>query len=70
MINVLTRNIRDVELKQFLIDSIQECFYMIAHMDNYRQQKDKCFSSQTIAQCMTERAKANCEDFDDAVLVL
>lgn len=65
MLTVLTRSIRDVELKQFLIDSIQECFHMIEHMDNYRRRNDKCDSAQTIANCLTERSRTNCDDFND-----
>lgn len=70
MINVLTRNIRDAELKQFYVDSIEECFYMIAHMDTYRRQKDKCETSLTIAHCLSQRAKANCDDFSEASMIL
>lgn len=70
MINVLTRNIRDAELKQFFVDSIQECFYMIAHMDDYRRQKDSCDMSATIAHCLSQRAKANCEDFNEDSMII
>lgn len=70
MLTVLTRSIRDVQLKQFQIDSIQECFHMIEHMDNYRRRNDKCDTAQTIANCLTERAKANCDDFADDVMIL
>lgn len=70
MINILTGNIRDRELKEFFNDSIQECFHMIDHLESYRRQKDKCDMAQTLVTCLTERAKANCEDFTNDSMIL
>lgn len=65
MLQVLTKNIRNHELKEFYVDSIQECFYLIDNMDTYRRRKDKCEVSATIVSCLAERARTNCEDIQN-----
>lgn len=65
MLQVLTKNIRNHELKEFYVDSIQECFYVIDNMDTYRRRKDKCEVSAIIVSCLAERARTNCEDIQN-----
>lgn len=65
VLNVLAKDIRERDLREFYYDSIQQCFHMIDVMDNHHRKKDKCLFTQSIVTCLTERARANCEDFMD-----
>ncbi|KAG5677301.1 hypothetical protein PVAND_007070 [Polypedilum vanderplanki] len=68
MISVLTKQLRDKELKDFYVDSIQECSRMVS-LDEPKVQRDSCFYSKNLIICLTERAKMNCVDWNtDTVL--
>lgn len=69
MIQTLTKDIREHEIKDFYVDSIQECFHMIDNMDNYNRRKNKCDVALTLITCLTERAKTNCEDFQNNMII-
>lgn len=62
MLQALTKDIREQEVREFYVDSIQECFHMADNMD-YNRRKNKCEVALTIIECLTERAKTNCDDF-------
>lgn len=63
MLQILTKDIREQEVREFYVDSIQECFHMVDNMDNYNRRKNKCDVAMTMMNCLTERAKTNCNDF-------
>lgn len=67
---MLTKDVRDREVKEFFLDSIQECFRMVDIMENYRKKRDKCGMAQSLVNCLTERVKANCEDYVDDPMLL
>ncbi|KFB49689.1 hypothetical protein ZHAS_00018070 [Anopheles sinensis] len=61
VLHVITKDIRERELRDFYIDSIQECFRMLG-MDN--RLKDKCDYSMRFVTCLTDRFQSNCDDWD------
>lgn len=69
MLQVLTKDIREQEVREFYVDSIQECFHMVDNIDNYNRRKNKCDVAYTIVTCLTERAKTNCEDFHNDMIL-
>ncbi|XP_038107966.1 general odorant-binding protein 71 [Culex quinquefasciatus] len=66
VLHVVTKDLRDHELKDFYIDSIQECFHMIG-MDN--KLKDKCDYSMKFVTCLAERGQANCNDWENEAIM-
>jgi hypothetical protein len=62
MINVLATPIRDRELKDFYIDSIQECNRMMNR--DPKAHRDNCLFSKNVITCLADRAKMNCADFE------
>lgn len=69
MLQVLTKDIREKEVKEFYVDSIQECFHVVDNMDSYIRHKNKCDVAFLIIECLTERAKTNCEDFNNGMML-
>lgn len=69
VLQTLTKDIREQDVREFYVDSIQECFHMVDNMDNYNRRKNKCDVAQTIVTCLTERAKTNCEDFQSDMVL-
>ncbi|XP_055715306.1 general odorant-binding protein 71 [Phlebotomus papatasi] len=65
VLHVLTKELRDRQLKDFYTDSIQECFHIL-EMD---QRRDKCEFSRNLIFCLGERAKANCDDWNDNTVI-
>lgn len=63
-LHILTKELRDRDLKDFYTDSIQECFHMIDISGDPKLHRDKCLYSKTIIGCLAERAKMNCADWD------
>uniref|UniRef100_A0A182J4Y9 Odorant-binding protein 29 n=1 Tax=Anopheles atroparvus TaxID=41427 RepID=A0A182J4Y9_ANOAO len=61
VMHVITKDIRERELREFYVDSIQECFRMIG-MDS--RLKDKCDYSMRFVTCLTDRFQSNCDDWD------
>ncbi|XP_053670886.1 general odorant-binding protein 71 [Anopheles nili] len=61
VLHVITKDIREHQLREFYIDSIQECFHMIG-MDN--RLKDKCDYSMRFVTCLSDRFQSNCDDWD------
>ncbi|KAL1396309.1 hypothetical protein pipiens_010613 [Culex pipiens pipiens] len=66
VLHVVTKDLRDHELKDFYVDSIQECFHMIG-MDN--KLKDKCDYSMKFVTCLAERGQANCNDWENEAIM-
>ena len=62
--HVLTKELRDRELKDFYTDSIQECFHMININADPKLHRDNCLYSKTLIMCLADRAKMNCTDWD------
>ncbi|XP_013110107.2 odorant-binding protein 59a [Stomoxys calcitrans] len=58
---VLTKDMRDHELRNFYTDTIQECF---RYLESQRR-REKCLFSRDLISCMTEYAKGNCEDWNE-----
>lgn len=67
MLQVLTKDIREQAVREFYVDSIQECFHMVD--EQYNHKKNKCDVALTIVTCLTERARTNCEDFDNNMVL-
>ncbi|GAB0096386.1 General odorant-binding protein 71 [Sergentomyia squamirostris] len=65
VLHVLTKELRDRQLKDFYTDSIQECFHIL-EMD---QRREKCDFSRNLIFCLGERAKANCDDWNDTTVL-
>lgn len=53
-----------MELKEFYGDSVHECFHIL-EMEHSR---DKCGFAGHLVTCLTERAKANCDDYQKSFL--
>ena len=65
--NILTKQLRDKDLKNFYIDSIQECFRMI-NLD-LKLLRDNCLYSKNLITCLAERAKMNCADWNAETVI-
>lgn len=66
VLHVITKDLRDNELRDFYTDSIQECFHMVG-MDT--KLKDKCDYSMKFVTCLADRGRANCNDWDTETIV-
>lgn len=67
MAQVLTREV-DWELRNFYLDSIDQCFRMMEYQ--VTSYVDKCFAAKRIIDCLAEIASLNCSDWDgDRVMV-
>ncbi|XP_050432417.1 uncharacterized protein LOC126840601 isoform X2 [Adelges cooleyi] len=65
IVSIMTSQIKDVELKEFVQDSIDECFDTL-ELDSH---SNKCEFSKNFAMCMENKAQRNCEDWDENVPV-
>ncbi|XP_059621757.1 general odorant-binding protein 71 [Phlebotomus argentipes] len=65
VLHVLTRELRNRQLKNFYTDSIQECFHIL----EMEQRRDKCEFSRNLIYCLGERAKTNCDDWSDNTVI-
>ncbi|XP_049539069.1 general odorant-binding protein 71 [Anopheles darlingi] len=61
VLHVITRDIRNRELRDFYVDSIQECFHMLG-LDP--RLKDKCDYAMRLVTCLTDRFQSNCSDWE------
>nr|SAJ59023.1 putative odorant-binding protein [Triatoma brasiliensis] len=59
VLNVLTRRIKDQELKAFIQEAINECFENLDPDD-----EEICDYSKSFAMCLEEKGKSNCDDWD------
>ncbi|XP_076656867.1 odorant-binding protein 59a [Halictus rubicundus] len=60
VIPLMNQDIRDPELKDFVEESIIECFRYLES-----NKKDKCEFSQNLLKCLAEKGQQNCEDWDN-----
>ncbi|XP_050092345.1 general odorant-binding protein 71 [Anopheles aquasalis] len=61
VLHVITRDIRDRELRDFYVDSIQECFRMLGFDPRL---KDKCDYAMRLVTCLSDRFQSNCSDWE------
>ncbi|XP_025196494.1 uncharacterized protein LOC112595475 isoform X2 [Melanaphis sacchari] len=61
IVNIMTNQIKDVELKEFIQDSIDECFDAL----ELESHNNKCEFSKNFAMCMENKAQRNCDDWDE-----
>ncbi|XP_017112946.2 odorant-binding protein 59a [Drosophila elegans] len=60
---LLTKDLRDRELRNFFMDTVQQCFRYLENQGRSRQ--NKCSVSLELVKCMSEYAKAQCEDWEE-----
>ncbi|XP_026670882.1 general odorant-binding protein 71 isoform X2 [Ceratina calcarata] len=60
VIPLMSQNIQDPELKDFIEGSISECF---RYMEFKKQ--EKCEFSQSLLTCLAEKGQQNCEDWEN-----
>ncbi|XP_014467895.1 PREDICTED: general odorant-binding protein 71 isoform X2 [Dinoponera quadriceps] len=61
IINLMTHNIQNPELQDFMEEAIIECFHFLSA--DMRQ--DKCYFSQNLLSCLAEKGKERCEDWNN-----
>ncbi|KDR20661.1 hypothetical protein L798_04449 [Zootermopsis nevadensis] len=61
VIKVMTKKIRDPEVRDFIEESVEDCFELL-EMDNKR---NKCEYSKNLALCLEEKGRRNCDDWED-----
>ncbi|KOB79007.1 Odorant-binding protein 29, partial [Operophtera brumata] len=59
--HVLTKDVKNEDLKDFLQESIEECFQIL---DN-ENTEDKCEFSKNLLMCLSEKGRENCDDWRD-----
>nr|UVB79192.1 odorant-binding protein 1 [Heortia vitessoides] len=57
----ITKDVKNEDLKDFLQESIEECFQIL---DN-ENTEDKCEFSKNLMMCLSEKGRANCDDWKD-----
>ncbi|XP_017078826.1 odorant-binding protein 59a [Drosophila eugracilis] len=60
---LMTKDLRDRELRNFYADTVQQCFRYLEN--NSRNRHNKCTVSRELVKCMSEYAKAQCEDWEE-----
>lgn len=59
IIQLMTHNLHNLELQDFIVEGIIECFdYLDLDM-----RQDKCYYSQNLLTCLNEKGKKRCEDW-------
>ncbi|CAG4971241.1 unnamed protein product [Colias eurytheme] len=61
--NVLTKDVKNEDLRDFLQESIEECFQIL---DN-ENTEDKCEFSKNLLFCLSEKGRSNCNDWRDDI---
>ncbi|KAG6444555.1 hypothetical protein O3G_MSEX003451 [Manduca sexta] len=59
--HAITKNVKNDDLQDFLQESIDECFQILENEDS----DDKCEFSKNLLLCLSEKGKANCDDWKD-----
>lgn len=62
VMNVMTQRIRDPELKDFIQESIDECFDILLTGGNVN---GRCDFAKNLALCLEEKGKRHCEDWSE-----
>ncbi|XP_076166251.1 odorant-binding protein 59a [Ptiloglossa arizonensis] len=60
VIPLMIKNIQDPELKDFVEESIIECFHYLES-----SKREKCEFSQNLLQCLAEKGQEKCEDWEN-----
>ncbi|XP_016991770.2 odorant-binding protein 59a [Drosophila rhopaloa] len=60
---LLTKDLRDRELRNFFTDTVQQCFRYLENIG--RNRHNKCAVARELVKCMSEYAKAQCEDWEE-----
>ncbi|KAJ8673939.1 hypothetical protein QAD02_005201 [Eretmocerus hayati] len=58
---IMIRNIQDPELRDFVEESIYECYHYL----NNGGRQEKCEFSQNLLTCLSEKGSERCEDWED-----
>nr|CAJ2313454.1 General odorant-binding protein 71 [Metisa plana] len=62
MVNqVITKDVKSEDLKDFLQESIEECFQILYN----DRGPDKCEFSKNLLTCLSEKGRSNCDDWRD-----
>ncbi|KAI5634606.1 PBP/GOBP family domain-containing protein [Phthorimaea operculella] len=61
--HVITKDVKNEDLRDFLQESIEECFQIL---DN-ENTEDKCEFSKNLLMCLSEKGRANCDDWKDDI---
>ncbi|XP_060653022.1 odorant-binding protein 59a [Drosophila nasuta] len=60
---LLTKDLRDRSLRNFYMDTVQQCF---RYLDQSRyNNNNKCSQARELIKCMSEYAKAQCDDWEE-----
>ncbi|XP_026739215.1 probable ATP-dependent RNA helicase ddx42 [Trichoplusia ni] len=59
--HAITKNVKNEDLKDFLQESIEECFQIL---DN-ENTEDKCEFSKNLLLCLSEKGRSNCDDWKE-----
>ncbi|XP_037868365.1 general odorant-binding protein 71 isoform X2 [Bombyx mori] len=59
--HALTKEVKNEDLRDFLQESVEECFQIL---DN-ENTDDKCDFSRNLLMCLSEKGRANCDDWKD-----
>lgn len=60
VIPLMSQNIQDPELKDFVEESIIECFHYLES-----NKREKCEFSQNLLTCLAEKGQQRCEDWEN-----
>ncbi|PBC34436.1 hypothetical protein APICC_06104 [Apis cerana cerana] len=60
VISLMSQNIQDPELKDFVEESIIECFHYLES-----NKREKCEFSQNLIKCLSEKGEQKCEDWEN-----
>uniref|UniRef100_A0AAU8BE14 Odorant-binding protein n=1 Tax=Conopomorpha sinensis TaxID=940481 RepID=A0AAU8BE14_9NEOP len=61
VLQVITKGVTNDELRDFLQETIEECFAILQNENT----KDKCEFSKNLMMCLSEKGRANCDDWKD-----
>ncbi|KAL6424927.1 hypothetical protein ACFW04_010062 [Cataglyphis niger] len=59
IIQLMTHNLHNSELQDFIVEAIVECFHYLG----FDMKQDKCYYSQNLLTCLNEKGKERCEDW-------
>ncbi|KAI8437008.1 hypothetical protein MSG28_010408 [Choristoneura fumiferana] len=59
--HAITKDVKNEDLKDFLQESIEECFQILYNENT----EDKCDFSKNLMMCLSEKGRANCDDWKD-----
>ncbi|XP_037970904.2 general odorant-binding protein 71 [Plutella xylostella] len=62
---VITKDVKNEDLRDFLQESIEECFQILYN----ENMQDKCDFSKNLMLCLSEKGRANCDDWKDDIKI-